>query len=129
MRKIIHTEHAPAAIGTYSQAVQIGDTVYLSGQVGLVPETMELIEGGFDAQLHQVMRNLQAVCAAAGGQLDDLVKLNVYVLDLGHFDAVNAIMAEYLDKPYPARAAIQVSALPKGAVVEIDGVMVPGSRF
>lgn len=128
MRKIIHTEQAPAAIGTYSQAVQVGDTVYLSGQVGLVPARMELIEGGFAEQMHQVMRNLQAVCTAAGGGLDDLVKLNVYLLDLGEFDQVNTIMAGYLSEPYPARAAIQVSALPKGALVEIDAVMVPGSR-
>ncbi len=129
MKKIIHTEHAPAALGTYSQAVQVGDTVYLSGQVGLVPASMELAEGGFDGQLHQVMQNLRAVCVAAGGQLEDLVKLNVYLIDLGHFEQVNKLMAGYLKPPYPARAAVQVSALPKGAEVEIDGVMVVGSRI
>ncbi len=128
MRKIIHTEHAPAALGTYSQAVQVGDTVYLSGQVGLLPETMELVEGGCEGQLHQVMKNLSAVCQAAGGDLDDVVKFNVYLIDLGNFDKVNKIMAGYLKEPYPARAAVQVSALPKAAQVEVDAVMVVGSR-
>ncbi len=128
MRKIIHTDQAPAALGTYSQAVQVGDTVYLSGQVGLVPETMELVEGGCEEQLHQVMKNLRSVCNAAGGELKDLVKLNVFLIDLGNFETVNKIMADYLPTPYPARAAVQVSALPKGAVVEIDGVMVVGDQ-
>ncbi len=128
MRKVIHTEQAPAAIGPYSQAIQVGDTVYLSGQVGLDPETMKIVEGGFKAQLNRVMQNLQAVCAAAGGDLDDMVKFNVFVLDLGEFETVNEIMLSYLKAPFPARAAIQVSRLPKDALVEIDGVMVIGSR-
>lgn len=128
MRKVIHTEHAPAAIGTYSQAIQVGDTVYLSGQVALDPKTMKLVEGGFEKQLDRVMKNLQAVCTAAGGVLDDMVKFNVYLLDLGHFETVNKIMASYLNAPYPARAAIEVVGLPKGSMVEIDGVMVVNSR-
>lgn len=129
MKKIIHSDNAPAAIGTYSQAVAVGETVYLSGQVGLDPAVMELVDGGFEAQLHQVMKNLLAVCTAAGGGLEDMVKFNVYLIDLGHFAKVNEIMEGYLNAPYPARAAIQVSALPKSAEVEIDGVMVVGSRI
>ena len=123
-RKIISTDLAPQAIGTYSQAVQVGDTVYLSGQIPLVPETMELVDEGIEAQIHRVFGNLQAVAAAAGGALSDVVKLNVFLTDLGDFPIVNQVMAEYFDEPYPARAAIGVAALPKGAAVEMDAVMV-----
>jgi len=129
MRKIIHTDQAPAALGTYSQAIQIGDTVYLSGQVGLLPQTMELVEGECEQQLHQVMQNLRAVCEAAKASLNDVVKFNVYLIDLGNFDMVNEVMASYLQAPYPARAAIQVVALPKKALVEIDAVMVVNSQL
>ncbi len=122
MRKIIATEFAPAAIGTYSQAVQVGQQLFLSGQIPLVPETMELIEGDMRAQISQVFRNLRAVCQAAGGDLQQIVKLNIFLTDLSHFALVNEIMAEFFPQPYPARAAIQVSALPKGAQVEMDGV-------
>ncbi|RFA31172.1 reactive intermediate/imine deaminase [Alkalilimnicola ehrlichii] len=126
-REIIQTERAPQAIGTYSQAVKVGDTVYLSGQIPLVPETMELVTGDMAAQIRRVFDNLAAVCEAAGGQLTDIVKLNIFLTDLGHFALVNEIMAEYLQQPYPARAAIGVASLPKGAQVEMDGVMVLGS--
>ncbi len=125
-RKIIQTDAAPAAIGTYSQAVQVGDTVYLSGQIPLVPATMELVPGDMAAQVRQVFANLAAVCEAAGGSLADIVKLNIFLTDLGHFALVNEIMAEQLSQPYPARAAIGVASLPKGAAVEMDGVMVLG---
>lgn len=122
-KKIIQTPDAPAAIGTYSQAVRVGDTVYLSGQIGLDPITMQLVDG-IDAQIHRVFRNLRAVASAADSSFDDLVKLNVYLTDLGHFTKVNEIMASYFRQPYPARAAVGVAALPRGALVEMDGVLV-----
>ena len=122
-RQIISTDQAPRAIGTYSQAVRVGDTVYLSGQIPLVPETMELVEGDMEAQIRRVFENLRAVARAAGGDLGDLVKLNVFLADLGHFPLVNHVMAEYFQEPYPARAAVGVAALPKGAAVEMDAVL------
>ena len=122
-KKIIVTSAAPAAIGTYSQAVKAGDTVYLSGQIGLDPSTMQMVEG-IEAQILRVFENLKAVAEAAGGSLADVVKLNVYLTDLGHFARVNETMAKYFAEPFPARAAIGVSALPRGALVEADGVMV-----
>lgn len=121
----VHTAAAPAAIGTYSQAIRAGDTVYLSGQIGLDPQTMTLVDG-VEAQIHQVFRNLRAVAQAAGGGLDDLVRVTVYLTDLAHFGKVNEIMATYFTEPYPARAAIGVASLPRGAVVELDGVLVLG---
>jgi len=120
---IIQTDKAPQAIGTYSQAVKIDHTVYLSGQIPLVPETMTLIEGDIAAEITQVFDNLQAVAEAAGGSLADIVKLNVFLTDLTHFPVVNEIMGRYFQAPYPARAAIGVAALPKGAGVEMDGIM------
>jgi len=120
---IISTEKAPAAIGTYSQAVKIGTTVYLSGQIPLVPETMEFVSEEFRAQAVQVFKNLSAVCEAAGGELQDMVNVQIYLTDLGNFPIVNEVMAEFFAQPYPARAAIGVKALPKGAQIEIDGVM------
>ena len=123
MRQIISTPFAPAAIGTYSQAVKVGDTVYLSGQIPLDPSTMQLVEG-FDNQVRRVFDNLKAVCEAAGGSLNALVKVNVFLIDLGNFAKVNEIMATYFEQPYPARAAVGVSTLPRGSQVEIEGVMV-----
>ncbi len=123
-RSTVQTDGAPAAIGTYSQAVKVGDTVYLSGQIPLVPSTMELVEGGIEAQIEQVFKNLSAVCEAAGGALQDIVKLNIFLTDLQHFAKVNEIMARYFTQPYPARAAIGVASLPRGAQVEMDGVLV-----
>lgn len=125
-REIIATSKAPQAIGTYSQAVKTGNTVYLSGQIPLVPETMELVTGDMEAQIRRVFDNLAAVCAAAGGTLADIAKLNIFLTDLGHFPLVNQVMAEYFQQPYPARAAVGVAALPKGAAVEMDAVMVLG---
>lgn len=122
-RTIVFTPDAPAAIGTYSQAVKVGNTVYLSGQIGLDPVKMDMVDG-IDAQIARVFENLKAVAEAAGGSLDDAVKLNVYLTDLGNFVKVNEAMARYLKQPYPARAAVGVSALPRGAMVEIDGVLV-----
>ena len=122
-RKAIATPAAPSALGTYSQAVRAGDTVYLSGQIPLVPETMELVSGT-RGQIHQVFRNLRAVARAAGGDFGDVVKLNIYLTDLGDFALVNEVMAEYFDEPYPARAAVGVASLPKDARVEIEGVLV-----
>ncbi len=122
-KQFIQTPDAPAAIGTYSQAIKVKDIVYLSGQIGLDPATMQMVDG-IDEQIHRVFRNLQAVSKAAGGSLDDLVKLNVYLTDLGNFAKVNEIMAGYFEQPYPARAAVGVSALPRGALVEMDGVLV-----
>lgn len=122
-RQIIQTDRAPQAIGTYSQAVRCGDTVYLSGQIPLQPETMELVDGNMEAQVRRVFDNLAAVARAAGGSLADVVKLNIFLTDLGHFATVNAVMAEYFSEPYPARAAIGVAALPRDAPVEMDGVM------
>lgn len=124
-KDIISTEAAPRAIGTYSQAVRVGDTVYLSGQIPLVPETMELVAGDMEAQIRRVLDNLAAVARAAGGGLDDIVKLEVFLTDLAHFPLVNQLMAEYFTAPYPARAAIGVATLPRGAAVEMAGVMVP----
>jgi reactive intermediate/imine deaminase len=126
-KQIVSTDLAPRAIGTYSQAVRVGDTVYLSGQIPLIPETGDLVEGGMEAQIRRVFENLQAVAGAAGGGMADLVKLNVFLTDLGHFPLVNEVMAEYFSEPYPARAALGVAALPKGAEVEMDAVMVLGS--
>ena len=123
MKQIISTQHAPAAIGTYSQAVKVDNTVYLSGQIPLDPATMKLVDG-FENQVKRVFDNLNAVCKAAGGSLADLVKVNVYLIDLGNFAKVNEIMATYMSVPYPARAAIGVASLPRGAEVEIEGVMV-----
>lgn len=120
----IHTDSAPAAIGPYSQAIRAGGTVYLSGQIPLVPETMELVSGGAEIQIRQVFDNLTAVAEAAGGTLADVVKLTVYLTDLGDFPTVNEIMAEYFTEPYPARAAIGVAQLPKGATVEMDAIVV-----
>jgi reactive intermediate/imine deaminase len=123
-RTPIHTPHAPEAIGTYSQAVRAGDTVYLSGQIPLDPATGALVAGDMEAQVRRVFDNLKAVCEAAGGDLAQVVKLNVYLTDLGHFALVNRVMAEYFAQPYPARAAVGVAALPRGAAVEMDGVLV-----
>lgn len=123
-KAVIHTDQAPAAIGTYSQAIKVQNTVYLSGQIPLDPGTMELVPDGIEAEIHQVFKNLDAVCRAAGGALTDIVKLNIYLTDLAHFPTVNEIMAQYFGKPYPARAAIGINQLPKGAQVEMDGVMV-----
>lgn len=123
MKTIISTSNAPAAIGTYSQAVKVDGTVYLSGQIGLEPASMQLVEG-IEAQIHQVFRNLSAVCEASGGRLADIVKLNVYLTDLGNFAKVNEIMGLYFQQPYPARAAVGVASLPRGALVEADGVLV-----
>jgi len=123
-RAIIETDNAPAAIGTYSQAVKVGDTVYLSGQIPLVPESMELVEGDFEAQVVQVFENLAAVCEAAGGSLQQIVKLNIFLTDLSNFATVNAVMARYFQQPYPARAAIGVASLPRAAQVEMDGILI-----
>ena len=120
---IISTDKAPAAIGTYSQAVKIGTTVYLSGQIPLVPETMQMVSENFAEQTQQVFENLTAVCQAASGSLNDMVKVNIFLTDLSNFATVNEIMSKHFSAPYPARAAVQVSALPRGAQVEIDGVM------
>ena len=123
---IISTENAPAAIGTYSQAVQAGNTVYISGQIPLDPSTMTLVSDNFAEQAHQVFRNLRAIAQAAGGDLKDMVKLNVFVLDLANFQTLNEVMGEYFSQPYPARAALGVAQLPKDAQVEIDAIMVLG---
>lgn len=123
-KAIIHSDNAPEAIGTYSQAVKVGDTVYLSGQIPLIPETMTLVEGDFAAQAEQVFLNLQQVCKAANGDLENIVKLNIYLTDLSNFPIVNEVMGKYFSEPYPARAAIGISELPKGALVEADGIMV-----
>ena len=122
-REIIHTDLAPAAIGSYSQAIKVGTTVYISGQIPLLPESMEMVAGGIEAEIRQVFTNLQAVANAAGGGLQGVVKLNVFLLDMENFPLVNQVMAEYFSEPYPARAAIGVASLPKGAGVEIDAVM------
>ena len=122
-KQIISTTSAPAAIGPYSQAVKVNGVVYISGQIGLNPKTADMVEGGFEPQAIQVLQNLSAIAEAAGGTLADAVKLNVYVTDLGNFPDLNRLMAEFLPEPFPARAAVEVSALPKGAVVEIDAVL------
>lgn len=122
-RTIIQTDKAPQAIGTYSQAVKTGHTVYLSGQIPLLPETMELVDGDMEAQIRRVFDNLNEVARSAGGSLADVAKLNVFLTDLSHFPLVNQVMAEYFQEPYPARAAVGVAALPKGAGVEMDAIM------
>jgi reactive intermediate/imine deaminase len=122
-REIIRTDQAPQAIGTYSQAVRCASTVYLSGQIPLVPETMELVDGDVEAQIRRVFDNLQAVARAAGASLADVAKLNIFLTDMSDFPTVNQIMAEYFHQPYPARAAVGVAALPQGARVEMDGVL------
>ena len=129
-KNIISTSKAPAAVGTYSQAVVVtgGTSIYLSGQIPLVPETMEVVEGNIEAQIHQVFKNLIAVCQEAGGDLSNIVKLNIFLTDLNNFAVLNEIMASYFDQPYPARAAIGVNELPKGVSVEMDGVMVINSE-
>ena len=128
-KHIISTNKAPAAVGTYSQAVSVtgGITIYLSGQIPLVPETMEIVDGGIENEIHQVFKNLTAVCQEAGGDLNNIVKLNIFLTDLNNFAVLNEIMASYFDQPYPARAAIGVNELPKGVSVEMDGVMVINS--
>lgn len=122
-RQVISTDKAPAAIGTYSQAIKVGNTVYLSGQIPLVPSTMQMVEGPIDAHIEQVFENLNAVAEAAGGSLANVVKLNVFLTDLGNFARVNEIMARYFQPPYPARAAIGVASLPRGAAVEMDAIL------
>ena len=128
-KHIISTNKAPAAVGTYSQAVSVtgGITIYLSGQIPLVPDTMEIVDGGIENEIHQVFKNLTAVCQEAGGDLNNIVKLNIFLTDLNNFAVLNEIMATYFDQPYPARAAIGVNELPKGVSVEMDGVMVMNS--
>ncbi|WP_445114841.1 RidA family protein [Acinetobacter sp. WZC-1] len=122
-RQVIHTENAPAAIGTYSQAILAGNTLYLSGQIGLDPYSMQLVEG-IEAQIRRVFDNVKAVCEAAGSSLTDIVKLNIFLTDLAHFQLVNQIMGEYFAQPYPARAALGVASLPKDALVEMDGIVI-----
>lgn len=122
-REIIQTNKAPQAIGTYSQAVKVGNTVYISGQIPLVPETMEVIEGDIAVHIRRVFENLKAIAQAAGGDLKDIVKLNVFLTDLGNFPTVNEVMSEYMKEPYPARAAIGVAALPKDVKVEMDAIL------
>jgi reactive intermediate/imine deaminase len=122
-KSVIHTDKAPKAIGTYSQAIKSGTTVYLSGQIPLVPETMQVISEDFTEQAHQVFKNISEVCKAAGGTTNHLAKINIYLTDLSHFATVNDVMSQYFLQPYPARAAVQVSALPKAVQIEIDGVM------
>jgi reactive intermediate/imine deaminase len=122
-KTIIATPGAPQAIGTYSQAIKIGDTVHLSGQIGLDPASMQMVDG-IENQIHQVFRNLRAVSEAAGGGLADMAKLNIFLTDLSHFAKVNEIMAQYFNQPYPARAAVGVASLPRGALVEADGILV-----
>lgn len=123
MKSIISTDKAPGAIGTYSQAVKVNNTVYLSGQIPLIAETMQVIEGDFAAQAEQVFKNLVAVCDAAGGEINNMVKVNIFLTDLSNFATVNEIMSRYFSQPYPARAAVQVSRLPKDVAIEIDGIM------
>ncbi|MDP2695617.1 MAG: RidA family protein [Gallionella sp.] len=121
-KKFIQTPDAPAAIGTYSQAVRVDHTVYLSGQIGLDPTSMQMVEG-IDAQIHRVFQNMRAVATAAGGSMDDVVKINIFLTDLAHFARVNETMVTYFHQPYPARAAVGVASLPRGALIEADGVM------
>jgi len=123
-KSFIATANAPAAIGTYSQAVKVGQTTYLSGQIPLIPESMALVEGNIEAEVRQAFTNLKAVCEAAGGSLNHLAKVNVFLTDLTHFPVVNQVMEEIFEAPFPARAAIGVAELPKGARVEVDGIMV-----
>ncbi|WP_119394733.1 RidA family protein [Salinibius halmophilus] len=124
MKEVIATTQAPQAIGTYSQAIKVGDTTYLSGQIALDPATMEMNNNSVEDEIHQVFNNLNAVCQAAGGSLQDIVKLNIFLTDLADFALLNEVMAQYFEQPYPARAAIGVAQLPKGARVEMDGVMI-----
>jgi reactive intermediate/imine deaminase len=126
-REIIKTDQAPQAIGTYSQAVKVGSTVYLSGQIALDPQSMTMVEGDTEAEIRRVLDNLRAVARAAGGSLDDMAKLNVFLVDLANFTTVNQVMSEYFQEPYPARAAIGVASLPRGASVEMDGILELGS--
>jgi len=123
MKKIIHTENAPAAIGTYSQAIVYNNVLYTSGQIPIVPETGEMLENDFSKQTHQVFKNLQAIAIAANTSLQNTIKLNIFVQDLSHFATLNEIMAEYFEAPYPARAAIQVAGLPKDSMVEMDAII------
>ncbi|MAD58442.1 MAG: reactive intermediate/imine deaminase [Porticoccus sp.] len=123
-KAIINTEKAPTAIGTYSQAIKVNNTVYLSGQIALDPKTMELVRGGIECEINQVFDNLAAVCQAAGGDLKNIVKLNIYLVDLSYFAIVNTIMAKYFENPYPARAVIGINELPKAASIEMDAIMV-----
>ena len=123
-REVIHTDKAPQAIGTYSQAVRCGNTVFLSGQIPLIPDTMQLVEGTIEDRIVQVFENLQAVAEAAGGTLQDIAKLNIFLTDLNNFALVNEVMARYFKQPYPARAAVGVAALPKGTDVEMDAVLI-----
>jgi reactive intermediate/imine deaminase len=129
MKEIIQTDAAPQAIGTYSQAVKVNNTVYLSGQIPLDPASMELVTGDISVQIRRVFDNLQAVASAAHGNLNNVVKLNVFLTDLSHFSVVNEVMADYFNEPYPARAALGVTALPKGAQVEMDAIMVVGEEY
>ncbi len=122
-KKAIHSAHAPAAIGTYSQAVQAGNLVFLSGQIPLLPDTMEVVDGDFEARARQVFTNLQAVAAAAGGSLDDVVKVTIFLTDLSNFATVNTVMESFFEQPYPARAAVGVASLPKGVDVEADAIL------
>jgi len=122
-KEIIHTDKAPQAIGTYSQAVKHQGLVFISGQIPLDPESMEIVEGGIEAQIRRVFESLSAICNAAGGSLDDIVKLTIFLTDLGNFPQVNTIMGQYFSKPYPARAAVEISALPKGVDVEMDAIL------
>ncbi len=124
IKKHIATEHAPAALGPYSQAIQAGNTVYTAGQIPLDPQTMQLVEGDIRVQAQQVFTNLQAVCQAAGGDLTDSVKVNISLVDLNDFDVVNEVMKNFFSEPYPARACVQVSALPKGARIEVEAILV-----
>lgn len=123
-KAIISTDQAPEAIGTYSQAVKTNNTVYISGQIPLDPKSMTMVEGGFEAQTHQVFKNLRAVCVAANGSLADIVELNLFLTDLSNFSTVNEVMAQYFEAPYPARAALGISELPKGSMIEADAIMV-----
>lgn len=123
MKTIISTDNAPSAIGTYNQAVKVNNTVYLSGQIPLIPATMAVVSEDFTEQTHQVFKNLVAVCEAAGGNINDMVKVNIFMMDLANFATVNEVMSQYFEQPYPARAAVQVSRLPKDVLIEIDGVM------
>lgn len=123
MKTIISTDKAPSAIGTYSQAVKVNNTVYLSGQIPLIPETMEVVTGDFKAQAQQVFKNLVSVCEAAGGSINDMVKVNIFLTDLANFATVNEIMSQYFTEPYPARAAIGINQLPKNVDIEIDGIL------
>lgn len=123
MKKIIKTDQAPAAIGSYSQAVRVGDTVYISGQIPLSPETMQVVADDFLSQAHQVLQNLQSIAKASGSSLEEAVKLTVYMVDLSHFPILNTVMAEYINQPYPARAAVQVAALPKDVLLEVDAIL------